>query len=573
MLAQLSGSTFERVMGSLNAAMMKMFSYTTPPSTKANAKSSVKVLDVQFNVILGRRGLRRATNVTILHKPTGRYNSYSGTQTVKSLQPDTAQLYTAKKCAQSHGYFVFKRNLGRTILIDSGAFVSVISARLLKADSFEKYNLSSASGCSLKTVGSVKLNIDLGFKNAINHRFVVVESLSVGAIIGLDFLISQGLIVNSAECYLHQAGSIVNVKLIFGDLTSSEMKVFCGENLLDRSYDQQLEALENAKPLLSPMLDEADMESEPIESIRHLLSPDPTEYHVNLVTSQSTPLTIEEQDDKSFRNLTYKCRGVIADFPRVTTFPSYHDPPRHSVSLDIELTDDIRFLRQRARRCTPRQLEILRSTFLDFIERNVVTRDCPSHVCPTTIVTKKNGKPRVCIDYTRLNNITKWINYPLPQMNSLTSIVTPSHRFFSVLDLKEAYFSLPLTPQASQYAGIITPDGAFLPKRCQFGLRNAPFKFCELIDRVTEGLKDFVFTYLDDFLIFSKSPVEHLIHLRTVMQRLDDFGLFINPDKCIFGKKTVSFLGRTISAEGVTVEETAVNVILQQQPPSTLRKL
>ena len=133
-------------------------------------------------------------------------------------------------------------------------------------------------------------------------------------------------------------------------------------------------------------------------------------------------------------------------------------------------------------------------------------------------------------------------------MNALTSTVMPKHKWFSVIDLKEAYFSLPLTPRARQRAGIITPDGAFIPKRCQFGLRNAPFKFCELIDDVTHGLKGFVFTYLDDFLIFSESADQHLEHVRIVLSRLDKFGLFINVDKSIFGKQAVSFLGRIVSS-------------------------
>ena len=164
----------------------------------------------------------------------------------------------------------------------------------------------------------------------------------------MDFLIPQGLVVNSAKCYLRQAGSIIDVRLVFEDLNSSEMKVFCEESHLDRCYDEQLEELESAKPLLSTVLDEEYLEIEPIESIRHLLSSDPDEYCVNFVTSQSTSLITEKQVDKSFSNLIYKCRGVIADFPRVTALPSYHDPPRLPVSLDIELLEEIRFLRQRA---------------------------------------------------------------------------------------------------------------------------------------------------------------------------------------------------------------------------------
>ena len=453
------------------------------------------------------------------------------------------------------GFFVFERNLGKPLLIDCGATQSVLSKKLLKTDIQAKNRLSAASGSPLDTLGSVQIDLDLGFKTALRHSFVIAELSTADALLGLDFLESYGVTVNSQGRTLELNSDCA--KLVYGNRCSFDVDTFCNENLLDIHYDEQLDSLNCLQYPLSVLDDNT-------KSQQYTNNGNTCNNSISLVYSN------EGLSDET--DLARKCVN-FPEYKQVTVNPSYLFPARHSVKFDICLTVPMTSLRQKARPCSSQNRKILRDTFLDRVDRGVVERGSPTHVCPTTIVKKKDGSPRVCVDYTRLNNVTQWINYPLPQMNTLTSIVTPKHKWFSVIDLKEAYFSLPLTPRASQYAGIITPDGAFTPKRCQFGLRNAPFKFCQLIDEVTHGFKDFVFTYLDDFLIFSETPDQHLEHVQAVLLRLANFGLFINKDKSIFGRQKVSFLGRIISAVGVHLEQGKIDHVLQQKPPSTLREL
>ncbi len=68
------------------------------------------------------------------------------------------------------------------------------------------------------------------------------------------------------------------------------------------------------------------------------------------------------------------------------------------------------------------------------------------------------------------------------------------------------------------------------------------------------GLEKYVFVYLDDFLIFSKTMSEHIEHLRNILKRLNSFGFFINDEKCILGRKSVKFLGKVISCEGIEAQ-------------------
>ena len=155
-----------------------------------------------------------------------------------------------------------------------------------------------------------------------------------------------------------------------------------------------------------------------------------------------------------------------------------------------------------------------------------MVRGSSYYASPITLVKKPDKKPRVCIDYTRLNKVTRTLNYPLPLIGSLRTLIAEKHKYFSVLDLRDAYNSLPLTPRASERAGITTSSGLYLPKRTPFGLKNAPSKFSEMMTVVIEGLTSFVYNYLDDFLVFSETLRDHLLHFRQLLKRLKKIVFF-----------------------------------------------
>ena len=530
---------------------------------------------VSFKITAGKNGLSKATNVLLVNKSLNRDENCSckssGSFRPKQTLADRAQQVlddknvfldnsaqcideTSTKQSEPNGYFVFEHNLSKPMLLDNCASRSLISRALLKSNVLDFTRLTAASGNKINISGAVEIELDLGFRSALTQKFIIAELPTVDAILGIDFLNAHGAIINCATNLLRIDDDFT--KIIFSHQSSPTMNFFCDEHLLDVDYIDQLAFIEY-KQDSSIFCGNGNSKSDCSFSVNN--------HNINFITN-------EDHDSNSSLYLCDNIPRVVKRHEEVFTPPSYDNPPKHPFSLPITLTD-FKPIRQRARPCSSDQRKILRETFLDLVERNVVVRGSPKNVCPTTIVSKKNGKHRVCVDYTQLNNKTEWINYPLPQMNSLTTTITPRHKWFSVIDLKEAYFSLPLSSTASTLAGIITPDGAFLPKRTQFGLKNAPFKFCELVDHVTHGLKHFVYTYLDDFLIFSETEEEHLEHLEQILLRIKEFGLFVNLEKCEFGKKEVLFLGRQISSNGIKVQEEKIEVLQQQKPPSTLKEL
>jgi hypothetical protein len=163
------------------------------------------------------------------------------------------------------------------------------------------------------------------------------------------------------------------------------------------------------------------------------------------------------------------------------------------------------------------------------------------------MVMKPDGTWRPCGDYRRLNLVTTPDSYPLPNIQDLLARLHGCS-IFSKLDLRKGYYQIPVQEGDIHKTAVITPFGLWEFLRMPFGLRNAGQSFQRFMDEVLAGL-DFAFCYLDDILIASCSEDEHLQHLQQVLQRLQQYGLVLNMEKCELGRQQVDFLGHRITAE------------------------
>ncbi|CAK1595950.1 unnamed protein product [Parnassius mnemosyne] len=105
-----------------------------------------------------------------------------------------------------------------------------------------------------------------------------------------------------------------------------------------------------------------------------------------------------------------------------------------------------------------------------------------------------------------------------------------------------------------------------------YGLRNAAQTFQRFMDEVLRGL-DFCFGYLDDILVYSSNSTQHQQHLRQLFQRLTEYGILINTNKCVFGQSEVDFLGYKVSAAGIQPLDAKVQAIQEFPPPKTVKEL
>ena len=209
----------------------------------------------------------------------------------------------------------------------------------------------------------------------------------------------------------------------------------------------------------------------------------------------------------------------------------------------------------------------------DMLDQDVIQPTASPWASPIVLVKKKDGSMRFCVDYRRLNAITKLDVYPLPRIDDTLDVLAGA-RFFSTLDLASGYWQVTVDPAAREKTAFVTHAGLYEFKVMPFGLCNAPATFQRLMEIVLTGLThNQCFVYLDDILIVSRSWDEHLENLNLVFNRLRNAGLRLKPKKCTFARRKALYLGHIISENGIEVDPDKVEKVREYPVPGNLKTL
>eukprot|EP00117_Sycon_ciliatum_P048584 scpid24912/ scgid3571/ Uncharacterized protein K02A2.6 len=191
---------------------------------------------------------------------------------------------------------------------------------------------------------------------------------------------------------------------------------------------------------------------------------------------------------------------------------------------------------------------------------------------PIVTVRKKNNSIRLCADFkVTINKHIEPNQHPIPNPTDLLSELSGGS-VFSKLDLSQAYAQLPLDEQSQSYCVISTHKGLFAFTRLPFGVSSAPSIFQKTIEQILRGIPGVVI-YFDDILISGKSQQEHDDRLRTVLQRFQQAGLRLSREKCAVSQQQVSYLGFTVSQQGIQPTNDKVLAIMNAPRPTDVSAL
>ena len=191
---------------------------------------------------------------------------------------------------------------------------------------------------------------------------------------------------------------------------------------------------------------------------------------------------------------------------------------------------------------------------------------------PMVTVRKADGSVRLCVDFRKINSLTRQTPFYMPRVEEVLEGVDQA-AFISKLDLSKGYYQVQLTRAAMPKTAFTSNRGRYKFTRMPFGFKNAPACFQELIQRVLAGQRDYATAYMDDVVVFSTSWEDHLVHVESVLKPLQSAGLTAKPAKCRWGGRAVEFLGHFIGAGTMSIPTHKTEALSTYERPKTKRGL
>jgi hypothetical protein len=264
---------------------------------------------------------------------------------------------------------------------------------------------------------------------------------------------------------------------------------------------------------------------------------------------------------------------VVCEHPDVFPNDLPGMPPDRDVEFIIELQPGTAPISKRPYRMPPNELAELKIQLHDLLDKGFIRPSASPWGCPALFVKKKDNSLRLCVDYRPLNAVTIKNKYPLPRIDILFDQLAGA-KVFSKIDLCSGYHQIKIKPSDIPKMAFSTRYGLYEYLVMSFGLTNAPAYFMYLVNSVfMPELDKFVVVFIDDILIYSKTKEDHANHIRVVLQRLRDHRLYAKFSKCEFWLDSVKFLGHTISSEGISVDPTKVQEVMDWKPLTSVHQI
>lgn len=249
--------------------------------------------------------------------------------------------------------------------------------------------------------------------------------------------------------------------------------------------------------------------------------------------------------------------------------PDHRGPVHHT----IPLLPGAKVPPRRSYRLSPKEKEAVETYVKDLLEKGLIEPSSSPFGAPVLFVPKPDGSLRFCIDYRALNAITVKDRYPLPRIDDLLDQLRGT-KVYSSLDLLSGYFQARIADEDVSKTAFCTHMGLYQWKVLAMGLSNSPSTFQRLMNMVFEPyIGKFVFVYLDDILVASSSPEEHLHHLELVLEKLTEYDLYAKPTKCKFNQSEVKFLGHIVNQDGIKPDPAKTAAVRDYPMPTTVSQV
>uniref|UniRef100_A0A5S6Q9K0 RNA-directed DNA polymerase n=1 Tax=Trichuris muris TaxID=70415 RepID=A0A5S6Q9K0_TRIMR len=352
----------------------------------------------------------------------------------------------------------------------------------------------------------------------ILHRAFIVDGIPLRCVIGADFLLQHGCVVDVKGRSLMVGGYSVPMRYGAPDEKTSKVSVSAND------------AFKGAK-------------GEP---------------------GVCSALMATEQCDESFQCLLREYADIFADGENL----GRTDVVQHRID-----TGDAEPRRQPPRRIPFHQRKIVEQETQRMLRQGIIEPAEGPWASSIVLVRKKDGTFRFCVDYRKLNDVTRKDAHPLPRIDDTLESLGGA-RWFSTLDLASGFWQVSVHPKDRPKTAFCTPTGLYQFKVMPFGLCNAPSTFQRLMEAILTGLQwATCLVYLDDIIVYSRSKAEHMQSLCELFSRLRKAGLKLKMEKCHFFKREVKYLGHVVSRDGIRADSAKTEAVNNWPKPTSPKEL
>lgn len=461
----------------------------------------------------------------------------------------------------------------------------------------------NVNGKIVSATGEVVLDIHIG-PVKLRESFLVLDTLPYDLLGGMPLCAKSEMIISFPKRTITVQGH--SMKLSLNDLetgTVNQGVVYCQENMkIPPSTEVTIPVTVsgNGTCLVEPL---SSPPNRPHPSIaRALTEVQNNTAYVRIANPGLTPLTIakgtalgrttdllnmeicvrppvhleSEVDEVQFgtqldANLRQRFMSLLKEHEHLFANPGaglgHTDVVEHEIN-----TGNARPVRQNPYRNSITERQTIQDQAAEMLEKGVIRESSSPWSSPVVLVCK-DGAWRFCVDYRKLNAVTKKDVHPLPRVDDVVDRLQGSH-FFSTLDMASGYWQVPIKEADKEKTAFSTGHGLYEFNVVPFGLCNAPAKFQRMINKVLAcQLWKVCLAYLDDIIVFSQTTDEHLRDLKNVLGALVSAGFRLQPKKCHIAADSIKYLGHIIDGRSATPDPNNIRAIEQAMPLKNVKQV